>query len=74
MKSDTPRTDERTAVDIRGIKLHVHSVTAEFARELERELNESQAQSHGLTRRVVEVEMKLEVAERDLAALKADEI
>jgi chromosome segregation ATPase len=39
--------------------------------DLKRELTESQAQSHGLARRVVEAETKLEVAERDLTASNA---
>jgi chromosome segregation ATPase len=57
-ETETPRTDAAEP------QLHSNAggwVRADFARELERELNESQAQSHGLARRVVEAETKLEV-------------
>jgi len=70
MKStDTPRTDAAEP------QLHSHLggwVRADFARELELELAASQAQSHGLARRVVESEMKLEIANKDLRASEAE--
>jgi hypothetical protein len=59
MKPDTPRTDAfffRTDIG--------WDDEVEFARQLERELAECQAQSHGLARRVVEAETKLEIAQR----------
>lgn len=45
---------------------------ADFARELERELADSQAQSHGLARRVVEAETMLEVANAKVDRLRAE--
>jgi len=63
MKTDTPRTDAA-----KKEKGGMTFVWIEFAQQLEQELTESQAQSHGLARRVVEAETMLEVAERDLAA------
>ena len=69
MTPNTPRTD--AAIELYGERpFMVSAVPVKFAQQLERELTESQAQSHGLARRVVEAETKLEIVERDLAALK----
>lgn len=63
MTPNTPRTD--AAIELYGERPHmVAAVPVEFARQLERELAECQAQSHGLARRVVEAETKLEIAQR----------
>jgi chromosome segregation ATPase len=70
MNTDTPRTDAfffRTdigwdeEVELFFFRTDIgRDDEVEFARQLERELAESQAQSHGLARRVVEAETKLE--------------
>jgi PAS domain-containing protein len=62
-ETDTPRTDAAYKDHEWDLMDHI---PLEFARQLERELNESQAQSHGLARRVVEAETKLEVVQRQL--------
>jgi hypothetical protein len=67
MKTDTPRTDS-AKVDKGGMTF----VWVEFAQQLERELTECQAQSHGLARRVVEAETKLEVAKAEVDRLRAE--
>jgi len=69
VQTDTPRTDAAEP------QLHSHLggwVRADFAREIELELAASQAQSHGMSRRVVEAEMKLEIANKDLRASEAE--
>jgi len=63
MKTDTPRT---YAAEPQLYSNAGGWVKADFARELERELAESQAQSHGLARRVVEAETMLEVVQAEL--------
>jgi len=45
-------------------------MTNNSTEDLKRELAESQAQSHGLARRVVEAETKVEVAEAEVERLK----
>jgi len=65
MTPNTPRTD--AAIELYGERpFMVSAVPVKFAQQLERELAESQAQSHGLVRRVVEAETKLEVAEQQI--------
>jgi transposase len=87
MKPETPRTDAfffRTDIGwddevefARQLERELNASQEAYLKSVERddyltqELAECQAQSHGLARRVVEAETKLEVAERDLTASNA---
>ena len=67
MNTDTPRLNAMRET-IRSYPIETQcDYFEEIAYELERELTESKAQSHGLARRVVEAETKLEVVETQLA-------
>jgi len=66
----TPRTEAARFEALRDSAFRWDCIPLKLGQELERELTESQAQSHGLARRVVEAEMKLEIAENDAKKYK----
>ena len=66
METDTPRCESARFEALRSSAFRIDCIPLKLGQDLERELAESQAQSHGLARRVVEAETKLEVAEQQI--------
>lgn len=68
MKTDTPNTDEHLAEQLRVN--HTYSVSPDFARELERELNDQVVCNGKGAEREAALLGKVEMLEREIAGLR----